>query len=1069
MIVLFDNGTEVRGKEHWGGVASSLPRVNVKTDSCTLSLLLDCLKDDFQFPDNDVVVYPSNEKKDDATTKSKEESKTLKDPQSINRHEGEAKARKSEGQSEENAATTNTRKLKLGKGEKAGIRPSKNTIYNPNTCNTEEETELKGQRVKDATNDTKTRRSKPRPLLKSIISLSGEVQLSPQTRNRKKSCGSSLEEVAAMDTGEDVPSIDEMMTCSASQDSIESTVAEVAAKNSPIEENRPEDAQDAELLVHKNGAKGGEEPSSPYLAAPVRVSIDISHVETDHEGGKPPPPSPVEQIEDALARELEPPMRKKRKRSSSTPTSTSSSGPLVVKDKLISGAANNSKQTKLDEEIVVERLPDEMENGSSSVEDAVKADVVSLNLPSHVVPCEVKHVSAAPSLVLETKPLLKEAEENHVLSHAEKEGDDCLPQLEQQSLKMLSQLTPKSQPLESSILTKKEEQEIESFPTDGMVSPITCDSDGLNEPKPLELNKSAWVKKQGALSETKNVHIKSDFNRLSTSGEDEVKTGNLGIEPEDIAPSCGVRDDSGQLQSKLTDSHEPSTLIDKAITSKGEEDLLIEPQGDVSVALKLPAPTKGEEGGGVAPPQHQRSSAEVCPWVQGNECHKWRKLPQHVQPPSVNEKWVCRGNAYDPNRQSCDVDEEERVAKGENHSVPNQLSHSTTTNTHSIPSEVNADHWVQCEAAHCHRWRRVPASINLETLPDKWFCRMNTWDPERASCEVPEEKDEQPLQPGSKPLNQMPAGRGRRLGLGTSRSTPTLPTSPPCPKPRGRPRRSSLGTGMPLNNGAASPSSPIKWVQCDEKSCKKWRCLPPGVDPKSLPEKWFCAMNADKRFASCDAPEQLEEPVKHTTSSTTPSSCGNSNASSVVEGRGGEYQGQGRSYILARQSKPNGKLSYQEIMFSANGNLKPPFGGNGVAALRMETSLYGVGEGMGKACSHAAHQSLLRTASCYPRCGTYEAEVLMRQKIRSACSSTEFNSACKILGQALQADNAPGDLNTPTIMKQEHVNSHLRMLERDGIVESNTDGGFRLTSRGVLPNSRLMNGRPLKLVKAWRR
>jgi hypothetical protein len=30
------------------------------------------------------------------------------------------------------------------------------------------------------------------------------------------------------------------------------------------------------------------------------------------------------------------------------------------------------------------------------------------------------------------------------------------------------------------------------------------------------------------------------------------------------------------------------------------------------------------------------------------------------------------------------------------------------------------------------------------------------------------------------------------------------------------------------------------WVMCD--TCEKWRLLPFGVEPSSLPKKWFCQM-----------------------------------------------------------------------------------------------------------------------------------------------------------------------------------------------------------------------------------
>ncbi|XP_054791536.1 cysteine-tryptophan domain-containing zinc finger protein 3-like isoform X2 [Prosopis cineraria] len=49
---------------------------------------------------------------------------------------------------------------------------------------------------------------------------------------------------------------------------------------------------------------------------------------------------------------------------------------------------------------------------------------------------------------------------------------------------------------------------------------------------------------------------------------------------------------------------------------------------------------------------------------------------------------------------------------------------------------------------------------------------------------------------------------------------------------------STNGDGAPVT----VPPAVIEefWVQCDK--CQKWRILPPGTNPKSLPEKWLCSM-----------------------------------------------------------------------------------------------------------------------------------------------------------------------------------------------------------------------------------
>ena len=46
--------------------------------------------------------------------------------------------------------------------------------------------------------------------------------------------------------------------------------------------------------------------------------------------------------------------------------------------------------------------------------------------------------------------------------------------------------------------------------------------------------------------------------------------------------------------------------------------------------------------------------------------------------------------------------------------------------------------WVQCEK--CDKWRKLPPHICADELPDVWYCSLNTWNADSASCESPEDK-----------------------------------------------------------------------------------------------------------------------------------------------------------------------------------------------------------------------------------------------------------------------------------------------------------------------------------------
>ena len=161
-------------------------------------------------------------------------------------------------------------------------------------------------------------------------------------------------------------------------------------------------------------------------------------------------------------------------------------------------------------------------------------------------------------------------------------------------------------------------------------------------------------------------------------------------------------------------------------------------------------------------------------WVQCDKCQKWRLLPSFVDSSALPDKWFCTMNVYD-NFNSCDVPEQntstlvdtsmERVAKKK----PCDADVSPTVNNASDnfmkkpkrrsnqindsgekkikqpgeketqKSQQDEQEWVQCES--CQKWRKLPAngSVKADSLPDVWYCSMNTWNPKEASCVADEE------------------------------------------------------------------------------------------------------------------------------------------------------------------------------------------------------------------------------------------------------------------------------------------------------------------------------------------
>ncbi|XP_048879139.1 MORC family CW-type zinc finger protein 3-like [Brienomyrus brachyistius] len=60
---------------------------------------------------------------------------------------------------------------------------------------------------------------------------------------------------------------------------------------------------------------------------------------------------------------------------------------------------------------------------------------------------------------------------------------------------------------------------------------------------------------------------------------------------------------------------------------------------------------------------------------------------------------------------------------------------------------------------------------------------------------------------------------------------------------------------VPTEDTVKAPDQ--NWVQCDD--CLKWRRLPDGINSKLLPDEWFCHMNPDPQYRSCEAAEELED------------------------------------------------------------------------------------------------------------------------------------------------------------------------------------------------------------------
>jgi hypothetical protein len=157
-----------------------------------------------------------------------------------------------------------------------------------------------------------------------------------------------------------------------------------------------------------------------------------------------------------------------------------------------------------------------------------------------------------------------------------------------------------------------------------------------------------------------------------------------------------------------------------------------------------------------APITDINSSVVAVDWVQCNRCQKWRKCPGDIAA-NLPGSWYCIMNTWNPVTARCSVKEESEdspfnpiLPPGGSKVKPMVRKSSLSSTCNATNTSDSADaavpvkkvtQWVQCERRNCKKWRKVPGHIDMESLPEKWYCEMNTWDLDRATCDYHEDTD----------------------------------------------------------------------------------------------------------------------------------------------------------------------------------------------------------------------------------------------------------------------------------------------------------------------------------------
>ena len=258
--------------------------------------------------------------------------------------------------------------------------------------------------------------------------------------------------------------------------------------------------------------------------------------------------------------------------------------------------------------------------------------------------------------------------------------------------------------------------------------------------------------------------------------------------------------------------------------------------------------------------------------------------------------------------------------------------------------------WVQCE--QCKKWRTVPTSIDLASLPEQWFCTMNTWNSNYNTCDAAQEEDED----DDDASNNAPQKAGKKRKRAAPKKNSNKDSSGRTPRASKTPRvgeraskrsknvvdysKGGMGETGGVNRelleqqeqdareraqrrkakerqaaaeaalrqqsngvaGASVAAPALQWVQCSR--CSKWRKLGIGVDSAELPEVWTCSMNDwDNVHNNCAVPQEADD--------TTSTSGGGAN--------GGEYIGDGQLWTGAGAYRKIGqnKYSYRMLISTA--------------------------------------------------------------------------------------------------------------------------------------------------------
>lgn len=192
-----------------------------------------------------------------------------------------------------------------------------------------------------------------------------------------------------------------------------------------------------------------------------------------------------------------------------------------------------------------------------------------------------------------------------------------------------------------------------------------------------------------------------------------------------------------QAESSLVVSSEAETVTAAKLTPRETKDVCVPVKEKAIERARSPLPDIQKEDSPIAKTKRESPVELAALSESGSEAQVHVKQERRLS--SIGKKEKVKPPQSDPFEKNPPTESgSEVVRRGRgrprrNHGKELPIPGSNNGDG-SKPEDDNVE-WVKCDK--CGKWRRLPSHISADDLPDLWYCEMNTWNPDAASCDEP--------------------------------------------------------------------------------------------------------------------------------------------------------------------------------------------------------------------------------------------------------------------------------------------------------------------------------------------